>query len=89
VVLEVVTGDGSLALEVLPEGDTNVLEGEMSAGDPAASTGPTRDASPSTVVADNDVVVEESGVILGHPMLRAPRDVSLDEALGTARWTLT
>jgi hypothetical protein len=44
-----------------------------------------RGASPSIVVDDNDIIVEESGVILGHPMLRAPRDVSLDEAMGTAR----
>jgi hypothetical protein len=31
----------------------------------------------------------ELEVILGHPMLRAPGDVSLDEAMGTARWVLT
>jgi hypothetical protein len=31
----------------------------------------------------------EPEVILGHPTLRAPRDVSLDEAMGTARWALT
>jgi hypothetical protein len=28
-------------------------------------------------------------VILGHPMLRAPEDVSLDEAMRMARWTHT
>jgi hypothetical protein len=31
----------------------------------------------------------EPKVILLHPTLRAPRDVSLDEALDTARWPLT
>jgi hypothetical protein len=44
--------------------------------------------SPSTTVADEDITVEESGVILGHP-IRAPGDVSLDEAMGMARWMLT
>jgi hypothetical protein len=44
--------------------------------------------SPSTAVADDDVTVEESRGILGHP-IRAPGDVSLDEAIGTARWALT
>jgi hypothetical protein len=39
-------------------------------------------------VAHDDDTVEESGVILGHP-IRAPVDVSLDEAMGTARWALT
>jgi hypothetical protein len=85
----VVINDGCLTPEVLPESDTNVMVGEMVASDPAASTGPARGVSPSTTVADDDVVVEESGVILGHPMLRAPGDVSLDEATGTAHWALT
>jgi hypothetical protein len=31
----------------------------------------------------------EPEVILGHPTLRAPGDVSLDEAMGMARWVLT
>jgi hypothetical protein len=87
--LGVVIGDGFSAPEVLREGETNVMAGEMAAGDPAASTGPMRGASPSIIVDDNDIIVEESGVILGHPMLRAPRDVSLDEAMGTARLALT
>jgi hypothetical protein len=88
-VLEVVADDGSPAPEVLLEGDANVTVGEMATGDSAASSGPARGTSPSTVVADDDVVLEESGVILGHPMLRAPRDVSLDEVMGMARWALT
>jgi hypothetical protein len=39
-------------------------------------------------VADDGITVEESRGILGHP-IRAPGDVSLDEAIGTARWALT
>jgi hypothetical protein len=31
----------------------------------------------------------EPEVIMGHPMLMAPRDVSLDKAMGTAHWALT
>jgi hypothetical protein len=31
----------------------------------------------------------EPEVILGHPTLRAPEDVSLNEAMGTAHWALT
>jgi hypothetical protein len=36
---------------------------------------------------DGSAVVPE--VILGQPMLRAPGDVSLNEAMGTAHWVLT
>jgi hypothetical protein len=39
-------------------------------------------------VANDDDIMEESGVIWGHP-IRAPVDVSLDEAIGTARKALT
>jgi hypothetical protein len=39
-------------------------------------------------MADDDGAVEPE-VILGHPMLRARGDVSLDEAMGTVRWALT
>jgi hypothetical protein len=86
--LEVVAGDGTLAPEVLPEGDANVMAGATAAYDPTALTGPVGGASPSTAVADDDVTVEESGGIMGHP-IRAPGDVSLDEATGTTRWVLT
>jgi hypothetical protein len=75
--------------EVLPEGDTNATMKEVAAGDPVASTGSVGGTFPSTVAADDDVTVEEPGVILGHPMLRAPGDVSLDVDMGTARWALT
>jgi hypothetical protein len=61
----------------------------VAAGDPAASTGPAGGAFPSTAAADDDIIMEEPGVILGHPTIRAPRDVSLDEAMHTARWALT
>jgi hypothetical protein len=81
----VTTDDGSPAPKVLPEGATNVTMEEQATGDPAASTGPTGGVFPSTVVADDNVTVEEPRVILGHPTLRASRDVSLDEAMGTAR----
>jgi hypothetical protein len=79
----VATGGGSPATEVLLEGDTNVTVEEVAAGDPAGSTGPAGGASSSTV-AVNDGTAVESEVILGHPMLRAPRDVSLDGSTGTA-----
>jgi hypothetical protein len=39
---------------------------------------------PSTTVADDDVTMEEPGVIVGHPTLRAPGHVSLDEDIDTA-----
>jgi hypothetical protein len=32
--------------------------------------------------------MEEPKVILGHPILRAPGDVSLDEAMGMAHWAV-
>jgi hypothetical protein len=89
VVAHVVTRGGSLAPEMFPEGNTNVMAGETATGDPTASAGPAGGASPSTTADDDDVFVEESGVILGHPTLRDLGDVSLDEAIGTARWALT
>jgi hypothetical protein len=86
---QVTIGDGSMAPEVLPEGDTNVTAKEVATANPAALTGPAEGAFPSTAAADDDVVMEEPGVILGHPTLRAPGDVSLDDTLGMARWVLT
>jgi hypothetical protein len=44
--------------------------------------------SSSTEAADDGDGVEPK-VILEHPMLMAPGDVSLDEAMGTAHWALT
>jgi hypothetical protein len=73
---------------VSPCGATNVTVEEVAADDPASSTGPAGGASSSTVAADDGAAVE-SKVILGHPTLRAPGDVSLDEAMGTAHWALT
>jgi hypothetical protein len=89
VVAQVTIGSGSPSPEVLPEGCTNVTMEEVAASDPAASTGPSRGAFPSTAAADDDVAMEEPGVILGHSTFRAPRDVSLDEAMDTAHWMLT
>jgi hypothetical protein len=85
----VTTGGGSQAPEVLPEGDTNVMAKEVAIGDPTASTGLAGGAFPSTAATDDNIAMEEPGVILGHPTLRAPGDVSLDEAMGTVRWALT
>jgi hypothetical protein len=42
----------------------------------------------TTSVVAGDDIVEEPEVIQGHPLLRAPGDVSLDKAMGTAHWTL-
>jgi hypothetical protein len=85
---QAVAGGGSSASEVLPGGVANVTTEEVAADDPASSTGPSGGACFSTKVADDGGAVDPE-VILGHPTLRAPRDVSLDEAMGTARWALT
>jgi hypothetical protein len=45
-------------------------------------------ASSSTEATNGGGTVEPE-VILGHPTLRAPGDISLDEAMGTAHWALT
>jgi hypothetical protein len=81
-------GDGHPTSEVLPGGATNVTTEEVAADDPTSSVGPSGDACFSPEMADDDGAVEHE-VILGHPMLRAPGDVSLDEAMGTVRWALT
>jgi hypothetical protein len=85
---QVAAGGGSLAPEVSPGGATNVTVEEVAADDSASSAGPAGGAPSSIVAVDNGVAMEPE-VILGHPMLRAPRDVSLDEAMGTARRVLT
>jgi hypothetical protein len=88
VAAQVAADDGSPAPEVLPEGDTNVTVEEVATDDPAGLAGPAGGASSSAIAADDGGTVEPE-VILGHPTLRAPRDVSLDEAMGTTRWALT
>jgi hypothetical protein len=85
----VTTGGGSSAHEVLLEGDTNITTEEVATSDPAGMTGPASGAFPSIAVADDDVAIEEPGVMLGHPTLRAPEDGCLDEAMGTTCWALT
>jgi hypothetical protein len=60
----------------------------VAADDPASSAGPSGGACFSIEAVDDDGAVEPE-VILGYPTLRAPGDVSLDEAMGTARWALT
>jgi hypothetical protein len=85
----VTTDGGFLTPEVLPEGDTNITTEEVATGDPTASIGSAGGVFPSIIAADDDVTVEEHGVILRHPMLRAPRNVSLDEAMGMAHWAHT
>jgi hypothetical protein len=41
-----------------------------------------------TSAVTGDEIAEEPEVIHGHPLLRASRGVSLDEATGTAHWAL-
>jgi hypothetical protein len=60
---------------------------EVATDDPAGLASPAGGASSSAIAADGGGTVEPE-VILGHPMLLAPRDVSLDEAMGTTRWRL-
>jgi hypothetical protein len=74
--------------KLLPGGATNVTAEEVAADDPASSAGPSGGASSSTKAVDDDSAVEPE-IILGHPTLRAPEDVSLDGAMGSTRWALT
>jgi hypothetical protein len=82
-VAQAAAGGGSPAPEVSPGGATNVMIEEVASDDPASSAGPAGGASSSTVAADDGAGVLPV-VILGHPMLRAPGDVSLNEAKGAA-----
>jgi hypothetical protein len=86
---QVIVNGGSLTPEVLPEDDTNVTVDEMAAGGPAASTGLAGGVFSSTLAVDDATALEESEVILGHPTLRAPVDVSLDQAMGMSHRALT
>jgi hypothetical protein len=85
---QVAAGGGSSASEVLPGGATNVTIEEVATDDPASSVVPLGRVSFSMEMADDGGSVEPE-IILGHPTLRAPGDVSLDEAMGTAYWALT
>jgi hypothetical protein len=71
--------------------------GEVVGQDPAASSsGPTvspsypqpQAADGSTTTGADETIMEELEAVLGHPPLRAPGDVSLDEVIGTVRWVL-
>jgi hypothetical protein len=44
-------------------------------------------AASTSMVAGNDIA-EEPEVVHGHPFLKAPGGISLDEAMGTAHWVL-
>jgi hypothetical protein len=49
--------------KVLPKGDTNVTMKEGATGDSAASTGLAGGAFPSTIAADDDVIMVEPGML--------------------------
>jgi hypothetical protein len=70
--------------------------GGVAIGGPTGSIGPTvgEPSSPPQMVAAtapggaDDDAIEEPEVILGHPVLRAPEDVSLSKAMGMTHWAL-
>jgi hypothetical protein len=97
-------GDGSPAPEVESEvAMTVVVEvvssptaNEVAYQDRAASSsGPASPSSPqpqvaatSASVGTSDNIMEEQEAVLGHPLLRASRDVSLNEAMDIICWAL-
>jgi hypothetical protein len=85
--MQAASGGGSSASGVLPGGATNVTSEEVATDDPASSAGPSGGACFSRETADGSTMEPE--VILGHPTLRSPGDVSLDKAMGAAPWVLT
>jgi hypothetical protein len=94
----VVSGDGiptpntTMAVEAM----TSLATSEAVASDLVASSGPAFGApsSPPHVVSatasmgTDDNTIEELEVIMGHPGLRAPRTVSLSEAMGMTHFVL-
>jgi hypothetical protein len=89
--------ESEIEMTVAVEAVSSSVVDEVEDQDPAASSsGPTVSlsspqpqvaaASASTGAYDN--ITEEPEAVLGHPLLRAPGDVSLDEAMGTVRWAL-
>jgi hypothetical protein len=94
-VSEVTAGDKSPAPKVVPDAVKDAaassLAHETTASGPASSCSlavGTTSSGPHAAAA-TDTAVEEPAMVLGHPILRAPSDVSLDEAMGTARWVLS
>jgi hypothetical protein len=88
----------------VPKTDTTTTTGaaassiasEVAAGGPISSSGlaagapssPPQMAAATASVGVDDNAVEEPEVIMGHPGLRAPRDVFLCEAMGTSHFAL-
>jgi hypothetical protein len=84
VALEEVVGDGSLTSALgmtAAVGATTAVPIGSSVGE--SSPRPQMGA-PSTAAIASDDIVEELEYVQGHPLLRAPGDVSLDEAMGMA-----
>jgi hypothetical protein len=54
----------------------------------SAPSSPLQMADATASVGADDDTIEEPEVILVHPILRAPMDVSLSEAMGTTHWAL-
>jgi hypothetical protein len=97
-------GNGTPVQEAVPEMDSITMVGatvslamcEVAVSGPTGLTGltasapssPPQMAAATTSVGADDDTIEEPEVILGHPILRAPGDVSLSEAMGTTHWAL-
>jgi hypothetical protein len=79
----VVVGDGSPALA--PDTTAAALI-DLLVG--ASSSRPQMGTTFITVVAGDDIV-EELRAVHGHPLLRAPGDISLDEQWGQPTWCST
>jgi hypothetical protein len=84
--------------EVAAEATSSPVADEVADQDPVASSfGPMANPSSpqsqvvaaSASIGDDDNITEEPEAVLGHPLLRALRDVSLNEVMGTVRWALT
>jgi hypothetical protein len=88
VAFEAVAGDGSPA----PTLDTTAAADMTTAAPISSLIGmsspqPQMGAATASMVVDDDIV-EEPKVVLGRPLLRAPRDIALDKAIGMACWAL-
>jgi hypothetical protein len=90
------SNDGTPIIEVVPEADTTTAAGAVAssstgktaAGDHTTTTGLAIGASSSVPGDDDNAVEEEPEVVIGHPGLGAPGQVSVPDAVDTTLFAL-
>jgi hypothetical protein len=84
----VAAGDGSSAPDPNATAAVGMAAMTLIGSSTGASSSQPQVGESSTMAVAGDDIVGEPEVVHGHPLLRAPWDISLDEAMGTTHWAL-